>query len=154
MKVQQVAQELGVRYVLEGSVRRTGNQVRINAQLIDATTSHHLWAERYDGAIGNVFELQDTITGKIVAALAIKLTSGEQEKVTRKETDNIEAYDAFLKGWDHYRRWTPEDFREAIPYFEKAIELDPNYGRAYAALASIYMEATLRIWDWPQVLGF
>ena len=153
VKIRQVAEELGVRYVLEGSVRKAGEQVRINTQLIDATTGGHLWAKRYDGRLDDVFGLQDKITRKIVAALAVKLSAGEQEKVTRKETDNIEAYDAFLKGWEHYRRWTPEDFRKAIPYFERAIELDPHYGRAYAAVASVYTEGYLRAWDWSHVLG-
>jgi len=153
IKTRKVAEELGVRYVLEGSVRRADKQVRINVQLIDATTDGHLWAKRYDGHLDDVFGLQDKITQKIVAALALKLSAGEQQKVTRKETDNIEAYDAFLKGWEHYRRWTPEDFRKAIPYFERAIELDPHYGRAYAALASTYQETWERQWDWPQALG-
>jgi len=153
VKIRQVAEELGVRYVLEGSVRKAGERVRINTQLIDATTGGHLWAKRYDGKLDDVFGLQDKITQKIVAALAVKLSAGEQEKVTRKETDNIEAYDAFLKGWEHYRRWTPEDFRKAIPYFERAIELDPLYGRAYAAVASVYTEGYLRAWDWSHVLG-
>jgi TolB-like protein/lipoprotein NlpI len=146
VKVQQVAQELGVRYVLEGSVRRAGKQVRINAQLIDATTGHHLWAERYDGDISDVFALQDAITGKIVAAMAVKLTSGEQEQVERKYTDNTAAYDAFLQGRAHYVRCTPEDYAKAVSYFEKAIELDPSYGRAYAALALTYWESAHNFW--------
>jgi len=152
-KISRVAEDLGVRYVLEGSVRKSGEKVRINAQLIDATTGGHVWAKRYDGTLDNVFGLQDNITHKIVAALAVKLLANEKEKIARNETDNIEAYDAFLKGWAHYRRWTPKDFREAIPYFERAIELDPNYGRAYAALASIYLETWERQWDWPGALG-
>ncbi len=146
VKVQQVAQELGVRYVLEGSVRKAGEQVRINAQLIDATTGHHLWADRYDGHIDDVFALQDRITGKIVAALAVKLTSGEQEQIARKYTDNISAYDAFLQGRAHYVRRTPEDHAKAVSYFEKAIELDPSYGPAYAALALTYWESSHNLW--------
>ena len=114
VNVQQVAQELGVRYVLEGSVRRSGDQVRINAQLIDATTGHHLWAERYDGYFGDVFALQDRITGKIVAALSVKLTSDEKEQVARKYTDNTSAYDEFLQGRAHYVRRTPGDYAEAV----------------------------------------
>jgi TolB-like protein/class 3 adenylate cyclase len=153
VKIRQVAEELGVRYVLEGSVRKAGEQVRINTQLIDATTGNHLWAKRYDGKLDNIFALQDMITQKIVAALAVKLSAGEQEKVSRKETDNIEAYDAFLKGWEHYRRWTPEDFRKALAYFERAIELDSQYGRAYAAIASVYTEGYQRAWDWSHFLG-
>jgi TolB-like protein/thioredoxin-like negative regulator of GroEL len=147
VKVQQVAEELGVRYVLEGNVRRAGEQLRINAQLIDATTGHHLWAQRYDGQIGDVFALQDRITGKIVAALAVKLTSGEQEQVERKHTEKVAAYDAFLQGREHYVRRTPDDFAKAVRYFEKAIELDPNYGRAYAALALTYWESQHNFWN-------
>jgi TolB-like protein len=147
VKIRQVAEELGVRYILEGSVRRADNRVRINAQLIDATTGHHIWAKRYDAKMGDVFDLQDKITGKIVAALAVKLTSGEQEQVVLKHTDNVAAYDAFLQGREHYVRRTPDNFAEAIRYFEKAIELDPNYGRAYAALALTYWESEHNFWN-------
>jgi TolB-like protein len=93
-KIRQVAKELGVQYVLEGSVRKVGEQVRINAQLVDAASGHHLWAERYTGKIGDVFALQDKITQKIVGALVVKLTASEHELVSRKETDNLQAYDA------------------------------------------------------------
>ena len=148
VKVQQVAQELGVRYVLEGSVRRAGDQVRINAQLIDATTGHHLWAERYDGYLGDVFALQDRITGEIVAALSVKLTSYEKEQVARKYTDNISAYDAFLQGRAHYVRRTPDHYAEAVSCFKKAVELDPNYGQAYAALSLTYWESSHNLWTY------
>ena len=148
VKVQQVAQELGVRYVLEGSVRRAGDQVRINAQLIDATTGHHLWAERYDGYFGDVFALQDRITGEIVAALSVKLTSYEKEQVARKYTDNISAYDAFLQGRAHYVRRTPDHYAEAVSCFKKAVELDPNYGQAYAALSLTYWESSHNLWTY------
>jgi len=148
VKVKQVAQELGVRYVLEGSVRKAADQVRINAQLIDASTGHHLWAERYDGNIGDIFALQDKITQKIVAALAVKLTTGEQERSAIVETSSIDAYDAFLQGWEHYLRRTPDDFAKALPYFQNAIELDPNYGRAYASLALTYLNVASYGWVW------
>jgi len=156
VKIRQVAEELGVRYVLEGSVRRAGEQVRINAQLIDSTTGHHMWAERYDGHIGDVFALQDNITRKIVTALAVKLTANEEGYVILKDTKNVEAYDAFLKGWEHYLRETPDDFAMAISYFKKAIELDPNYGRAYAALAMTYWKGTDLglMWWWKMGLSF
>ena len=146
VKVQQVAEDLGVRYVLEGSIRKAGEKVRVNAQLIDATTGHHLWAERYDGKIGDVFTLQDKITRKIVSALAVTLTVGEQEKVVKMETDNIAAYEAFLKGWQHYRRWTRKDWNKAVVYFKKAIQLDPKYGRAYAALGTLYFWSIRTDW--------
>jgi TolB-like protein/class 3 adenylate cyclase/Flp pilus assembly protein TadD len=141
VKVRQVAEELGVRYVLEGSVRLSDDQVRINAQLIDATTGGHLWAERYDGYLTDVFVLQDKVTGSIVAALALNLTEGEARLQSHKETDVPEAYDAFLQGWEYYQRFSADDFVKAISYFEKAVELDPEYGRAYAALASVYWES-------------
>jgi adenylate cyclase len=139
VKVQQVAKDLGVRYVLEGSVQRVGERVRINAQLIDATTGGHLWAERYDGSMVDVFGLQDQVTHKIVAALALNLAAKESGK--REATKNPQAYDAFLRGWELYRRFSADDFAKAIPLFERAVRLDPNYGRAYAALASIYWES-------------
>ena len=153
VKIRQVAEELGVRYVLEGSVRRADDRVRINTQLIDATSGGHLWAERYDGHIGDVFALQDKITQKIVAALALKLTAGEQKHVVRKETKNIVAYDSFLKGWEHYRRFTPDDFAKASSYFKKALDLDPDYGRAHAALAQIYWKGSELGWRWQMGLG-
>lgn len=154
VKVQQVARELGVRYVLEGSVRKAGDQVRINAQLIDAGTGRHLWAERYDGHIGNIFALQDEVTRKIVAALAVKLPAGDREDgARRKETPNVAAYDVFLQGWAHYVRRTPEDYVKAADYFKRALELEPNYGRAYAALASTYWESSQRGWEWTRGLG-
>jgi len=147
VKIRQVAEELGVRYVLEGSVRKADNRVRINAQLIDATTGGHLWAERYDGNLGDIFALQDRIREKIVAAIAVKMTAGEQEQIARRYTDNEAAYDAFLQGRAHYVRRTPEDFAKAVHYYEKAIELDPSYGRAYAALALTYWESQHHFWN-------
>jgi len=146
IKVEQVGRELGVRHILEGSVRKVGNQVRINAQLIDAATGGHLWAERYDGKIDDIFALQDKITGKIVSALAIRLTAGEKQYLASKGTDNVEAYDEFLKGWSHYLRWSAEDHIKAISHFKKAIEVDPNYGMAYAGLAHIFYIAPGRFY--------
>ena len=146
VKAKQVAQELGVKYVLEGSVRRAGEQVRINAQLIDATTGGHLWAERYDGSIADVFALQDKVTRQIVTALAVNLTAGEREGQVRQETDSPEAYDAFLRGWAHYRLQTPEDFAKAIVYLQNAIEIDPSFGRAHVALAATYWETWDNVW--------
>jgi TolB-like protein len=151
VKIRQVAEELGVRYVLEGSVRRAADRVRINTQLIDATSGGHLWAERYDGNIGDIFDLQDKIAQKIVAALALKLTVGEQEHVVRKETENIVAYDAFLKGWEHYRRFTPDDFAKAYSFFKKALDSDPDYGRAHAALARTGAQVPANGYEIPDI---
>jgi TolB-like protein/class 3 adenylate cyclase len=144
--IRQVAEELGVRYVLEGSVRRAGDQVRINAQLIDATTGGHVWAERYDGTMSDVFALQDKVTQQIVTALAVNLTADEQAERTQTDTENAAAYDAFLRGWDLYRRGTVEDYAAAIPFLEKAIKLDPGYSRANAALAAVYWNARTNRW--------
>jgi len=150
--IREVAKTLGVRYVLEGSVRRSGQKVRVNAQLIDATTGGHVWADRYDGDLKNIFAFQDKVARNVVTALAVELTKDDRERVARRGTENTQAYDVFLKGWQHYLRQTPEDFRAAIVQFKKAAELDPNYGRAYAALAATYWEASTRYWD--AALGF
>jgi TolB-like protein/Flp pilus assembly protein TadD len=152
VKVQQVAEELGVRYVLEGSVRKAGDKVRINAQLVDATTGHHLWAERFDGQLGDIFALQDRFTRKIVAALALKLTEDEESSLGRKWTDNVEAYEAYLQGLEHLRRMTQEDLAMAVPFFERAIELDPDFGLAYTQFAGVY-QASL-ITGWYRELGW
>ncbi len=141
VKVQQVADELGVRYVVEGSVRRAGEQVRINVQLIDAVTGHHIWAERYDGKMADIFALQDQINQKIISTLEVKLTAVEKSRIARKATTSVNAYDAFLRGWEHYKQMTPEDFSKASSYFKEAIDLDPIYARAYAALALLYFRA-------------
>jgi TolB-like protein/tetratricopeptide (TPR) repeat protein len=150
--IREVARTLGVRYVLEGSVRRSGAEVRVNAQLIDAATGGNVWADRYDGELKNIFDFQDKVTLNVVTALAVELTKDDRERVTRRGTGNPQAYDVFLKGWQHYLRQTPEDFRAAIVQFKKAVELDPEYGRAYAALAVTYWEAYTRYWD--VALGF
>jgi len=141
VQIKNVAQDLGVKYVLEGSVRKVGDQIRINAQLIDAEKDHHVWAERYDGQLADVFQLQDQITQKIVSALAVSLTAQEKEGRKKDETKNIQAYDAFLIGWNYFLRQTPEEVPKAIPHLKQAIELDPEYSRAYAALALVYWKA-------------
>ncbi len=153
VEVRQVAEDLGIRYVLEGSVRRAGDQVRVNAQLIDATTGGHLWADRYDGTISNIFALQDSVTRQIVDALAVSLTAEEKSKQRRPETADPRAYDAFLRGWEHYQKRTPEQYAKALKYFEKAIELDPDYGRAHAAMAWIYWNSSVIRGDWYPVIG-
>jgi adenylate cyclase len=141
IKVQQIAEELGVLYVLEGSVRKAENLLRINAQLIDAASGHHLWADRYDGEMKDIFALQDKITRKIVASLAVKLTQDDQDRLPQKGTNIVEAYEAYLRGSTiaDSLRDDPEKFAASLPWFEKAIELDPDYNRAYAALAETYI---------------
>jgi adenylate cyclase len=146
-KVQQVAEELGVLYVLQGSVRRVGDQLRINAQLVDARNGHQLWAERYDGSANDVFALQDKVVQRIVEGLAINLTGEERTQVAEAETSVPQAYDAFLQGWDLYRRETTQDAGKAIDFFEQAIRLDPQYSRAYAALAAVYLKVVTLYWQ-------
>jgi adenylate cyclase len=151
VKVRQVAEELGVRYVMEGSVRRVGNQVRINAQLIDATTGGHIWAERYDGSLDDVFSMQDKITKNIVTSLSVLLTEQDRSNRVQDDATSPQAYDAFLLGWEHFKRQTPKDFAAARDYFERAIKIDPQYSRAFAALAALYWETRNR--EWSPALG-
>jgi TolB-like protein/class 3 adenylate cyclase len=151
--VREIAKVLGVRYVLEGSVRKSGADIRVNAQLIDASSGGHVWADRYDGDLKNIFGLQDTVTRNVVKALAVELTKAESDRVSTRGTRNAEAYDTFLKGWEHYQRQTPAEFRAAIVDFKRSAELDPNYGRAYAALAAISWESFTRFWGQSVQLG-
>ena len=146
IKIREVAEQLGVRYVLEGSVRRSGDQVRINAQLIDAVTGGHIWAERYDGSLSDVFALQDKVIVQITEALSITLT-GASPGMQVIETDVPGAYDAFLQGWSHYLRHSQEDSAKAIEFFDKAVALDPNYSRAYAGLARVYWDMSNLGWE-------
>ena len=132
--VRRVGQELGVRYVLEGSVQRTGERLRVNAQLVDAQTGRHLWAERYDRKLADVFEIQDDITQHIVTELDVKLLQGEQARAWRKTTRNREAYDLFLRGRAHLDRYTREDMAKAQALFQQALDLDPKFTMAMVDL--------------------
>ena len=143
----QVAEELGVQYVLEGSVQRAGDKLRINAQLIDALSGGHDWADRFDGSLADVFALQDKVTRSVADALAVRLSDAEQIAVGEKETAVPAAYEAFLRGWLSVQRGTPEEYLKAIPHFEEAIKLDPSYGRAYAAMAWVYVASYGRSWN-------
>jgi adenylate cyclase len=134
VKVEQVSKDLGVRYLLEGSVRKAGDRVRITAQLVDATTGGHIWAERYDRDLNDIFALQDDVTQKIVTALAVKLTEGERGRLEHKYTDNLEAYDLVLRGMEYYSRLTKEGNAQARERFQDAIHLDPEYAYAKSRL--------------------
>lgn len=129
--VKQVSRELGVRYLLEGSVRKSGNRVRITGQLIDATTGAHLWADRFDGLLDNVFELQDQVASGVVGAIDPKLLAAEMARVKRKGPANLNAYDCFLRASDLIYQWTPESHEAALRLLYQAIELDPEYAQAY-----------------------
>lgn len=143
VKVQQIARDLGVQYVLEGSVRRVGESVRINAQLIDVSSGGHLWADRYDGSIVDIFQLQDQVTSSIVAALKVTLTPQETKATTVQRTIDVAAYDIFLRGQEHLLRRTPEDAAMAVDLFHQAIAIEPDYSRAYAGLAQAYWDHSL-----------
>jgi len=139
VKVQQVGRELGVRYVLEGSVRKAADRVRITAQLADARTGHHLWAERYDRDLKDIFALQDEITMKVVTAMQVKLTEGEQARLYARTTDNLEAYLKYLEGWGYSRQFNREKNALARQIAENVISLDPEYAYGYSLLAWTHM---------------
>ncbi len=136
--VRQVAQDLGVRYVIEGSVRRAGDKVRINAQLIDATSGGHVWAERFDGSMADVFSLQDNVNERIVSALAVNLTADDRKRLAGPRTANPDAYDVLLRGLEFYQRFNQEDNLRARELFNKAATLDDSYARAHANIGLTY----------------
>ena len=130
VKVQQVAEELGVRYVLEGSVKKSGDKIRITAQLVDALNGHHLWAKRYDRNLKDIFAVQDEITKKIITAMQVKLTEGEQARAAARGTDNLEAYLKCLQANEYYNRHNIESYALAKQLAEEAVALDPEYAWA------------------------
>jgi len=138
-KVQDISRELGVRYVVEGSVRKTEEQVRVIAQLIDSTSGAHLWAEHYNRPLKDIFAVQDEIVQAVVTALKVKLTPEEQKIFSYAPTESLEAYDYMLRGWQYHLSTTLEANVQARQMFEKAIELDPQYAIAYASLAVTYV---------------
>jgi TolB-like protein/Flp pilus assembly protein TadD len=136
----QIARDLGVRYVLEGSVRKAGEHVRVTGQLIDAETGAHLWAERYDRKLADIFAVQDELTQQVVGAIEPEILLGEGRRVSRKPTENLDAYECHMRGmWFHNPQMASEQFTEAIRWQRRAIELDPSFARAHMALArSLY----------------
>jgi adenylate cyclase len=138
--IRTVGRELGVRSVLEGSIRRAGNRVRITAQLINAANGAHLWAERYDRDLTDIFRVQDDVTRCIVEALKVKLTASEAANIAETPTNNFEAHDLFLRGRELIRgtKWNREIYERAVALFTRAIDLDPNYAEAYAGLAMMH----------------
>jgi TolB-like protein len=137
-KVQDIGKEMGVRYVVEGSVRRSSDQVRVSVQLIDAPADHHLWSERYDHPFTDIFVVQDEIVQKIVTTLKLHLTLQEQGIFVRKDTDNLEAYDCFLRGFQSFLRFTKKANAQARQMLEQALELDSHYAEAWALLGWTY----------------
>jgi adenylate cyclase len=140
VKPDQVSRELGVRYMLEGSVRKANDRVRITVQLVDATTGYHLWAARYDRDLQDIFAVQEDIARRITRALAVRLTPEEAEHMGQPYTDSVEAWEHFMRGAELYRHFTKKDNAQARELFEKAISLDPEFARAYATLAATHRQ--------------
>jgi len=137
VKIEEVASDLGVRHVLEGSVRRAGNRVRITAQLIDGKTGHHVWADSYDRELKDIFSVQDEVSDKVVSELAVALTATESERQARKHTDNFEAYDMYLRARRAHDGVKKEDHIKAKEFAQKAIELDPRFAGGYVVLSYV-----------------
>jgi TolB-like protein len=144
--VKQVGRELGVRYVLEGSVRRSVSRVRITGQLIDTATGAHLWADRFDGGLEDIFDLQDAITASVVSRLTPMLERAEIERAKRKPTESLDSYDYFLRGMAAVYQWTRPDIDKALKLFYRAIELDPNFVTAYGMAAWCYLWRSTNGW--------
>jgi TolB-like protein/Tfp pilus assembly protein PilF len=144
--VKQVGRELGVRYVLEGSVRKSVGRLRITGQLIDAETGAHLWADRFDGEREDIFDLQDQVTARVVGAIAPRLEEAEIARVTRKPTASLDAYDYFLRGMAGLHQWSREGNEEALAHFYRAIDLDPNFATAHGLAARAYVQRNAGGW--------
>jgi adenylate cyclase len=146
VKIQKVAEDLGVQYILEGSVQKAGNRVRVTGQLIDAIKGHHLWAEQYDREIEDLFSVQDEITLAIVSSLQVKLTDGEQARLRDRSTNNLEAWGLAVRGYSYWHRYTEEDNAKALELFQRAIEIDPEYAWAWTMLGFTYFIDTRYGW--------
>jgi TolB-like protein len=144
--IKRVGRELGVRYVLEGSVRKAGSQVRITGQLIDTTTGAHLWADRFEGELQNIFDLQDQVTASVIGAIGPKLEQAEIERSRHKPTESLDAYDHFLRGMAGIHKWSREGNEEALTHFYRAIELDQNYAVAHGMAARTYVQRNSGGW--------
>ena len=138
--ISEIAKTLNVSTVLEGSVRKSGNRVRITTQLINAADGYHLWSERYDREMKDIFDVQDEITVAVVEALKVKLLSREKSVILKRHTSDPDAYESYLRGLSHFNTFTPEGFQKAIESFNRAITIDPHYASAYAGLADAYTE--------------
>ena len=144
--VRQVGRELGVRYVLEGSVRKAGSRVRITGQLVDATTGGHIWADRFDGALEDVFDVQDRVTASVVGAIEPRLQQAEIERVGRKPTESLQAYDYFLRGMASFHLFARDSLLEARRLYQRATELDPNYASPYGMAAWCILQSRINGW--------
>jgi adenylate cyclase len=147
VKVQDIGRDLGVRYLVEGSVQRAGDRVRINAQLIESSSGRHLWAERYDRPMQDVFLLQDEIVQTIVGTLVGQVSRSERQRALHSRPDSLEAYDIYLRGRAAWHEWSKESNRNAEELFAKAIELDPTFAHAYGYLAYTLVQGSLVGWE-------
>jgi adenylate cyclase len=145
--IKQVARDLGVRYVLEGSVRKSGNRIRITGQLIDAASGAHLWADRYDGALEDVFDLQDQVASSVAGAIEPSVNRAETERANRKPPNSLDAYDCWLRGRAALYRYTMEGTNQAITFFEQAIKLDPQFALARANLGMVLSLRRTSAWS-------
>ena len=145
--LREVGKTLGVRHVLEGSVRKSGSRIRITAQLIDATTGGHVWAERFDRNLTDIFDVQDDVTAHIVSALSVNLTSGELRRMATARTGNQEAYDCYLKGRELWRKGDRQANTEALEVLERAVGLDPGFVPGHAVLAIVHLNEVINDWS-------
>ena len=143
----EIGRLLNARYLLDGSIRRAGNRVRVGVQLTEPTTGRNVWSETYDVEVDDIFAVQDNIAKRVVGAAAVKLTRFEQERVLAKPTSNLAAYEYVLRGRDEFSHDTRDSNDEASELFQRAIDLDPNYADAYAALGCSYYEAVISGWS-------
>ena len=144
--VKQVGRELGVRYVLEGSLRKAENRVRISGRLIDVSSGVYLWADRIDGTFEDIFSLQDQVTASVVAAIAPKLELAEIERAKRKPTESLDAYEYFLRAMANFHQGTKDSVNEALRLFYKALELDPDFSAAYGMAAWCFVRRRVNAW--------
>jgi adenylate cyclase len=142
--VKAVGRELGVRYVLEGSLRKSGNRIRVTAQLVEAETGNHLWAERYDRDLADIFALQDEITEAVTIAIAPAIAGAEQQRAMRKPPGSLDAWAAYQRGLWHFGKHSVEDTGLAEKFFQQAIDLDPSFAGGYSGLASAQLQAAAR----------
>ena len=133
-----IGMETGVSYIMEGSVRKHGNNLRITAQLVDAVQDLHLWAETYRGTIDDIFDIQEKVSAKIVEALRVQLSIEERASLQKHYTDNAEAYQLYLQGRSYWNKRNEPGLKKAVIYFEKALQIDPDYALAWAGLADTY----------------
>ena len=146
VNVGQVGRELGVRYVLEGSVRKAGGRIRVTAQLVDAATGFHLWSQRYDREMADVFAVQDDISQQIFAAVGAEITDAEQSRARHKPTRDVNAYEAYQRGLFHFGKYRVAEMAEARRWFERAIEIDPKFARAVSLIGSTYSASVAMGW--------